>query len=357
MEGAELATQWGRDNNFQPRRASAGPIILVAILSLALGFGGGYAAFRYIQPAAMPQQDVGASLDGASTEIIRLNEALSVAMRDLESARAAQAASASEVEALEAQTARQAADLDSMTEKLAALSRVETPAEDDADAAAMEALSREREALSDENEELKTSLAALDAELDTLRREATEAQSRLEAELARVNDQVVPELTEERDQLQGRVLTLLAERDALKAEVDAAAGSNAADVRRILELEARLAETARELASSREALAARASAEPEMPAAADTPVDPTPTEQADIAEPTGTPALTPRDPDAVAAAMRAAPGLGFLSDQDRQTLTDQLVAGECVTTALGSVFDRVPILTLRNLIRDLNSDC
>ena len=60
---------------------------------------------------------------------------------------------------------------------------------------------------------------------------------------------------------------------------------------------------------------------------------------------------------AVEAALRAAPGLDALSAADRQALKDALVSGACVTTALESVFDDVPILALRNLIRDLNSGC
>ena len=67
--------------------------------------------------------------------------------------------------------------------------------------------------------------------------------------------------------------------------------------------------------------------------------------------------LTPRDPQAVEAALRDAPGLDALSTAERQALKDALVSGQCVTTALESVFDDVPILALRNLIRDLNSGC
>ncbi|MBU4530629.1 MAG: hypothetical protein KUA43_01915 [Hoeflea sp.] len=325
------------------------------ILSLVIGVAGGYAAFRFTQPGLLTQQDSSAPHEDANAEITRLNDALSVAMNDLEDARAAQAASAAEVEELKAQTARQAADLDAMAEKLAAVSSETQPPEDNT--AALEVLSRERDALTAENESLKSDLAALDADRGSLRQEAAEARSRLEAELARVNDQVVPDLTAERDRLQGRVLALLADRDALKAEVDAAAGSNTADVRRILELEAQLADSARELAAARAELAAREAGQTESPAVANPDINADPARPTAAAEAGTTPILTPRDPDMVATALRAAPGLGFLSTQDRQLLTDQLVAGECVTTALESVFDRVPILTLRNLIRDLNSDC
>lgn len=356
-KGMELATQWGRESSFEPgrRQGSAGPIIVVAILSLALGFAGGYGVFRYVQPTLLTQQDTSAPRDDASTEIIGLNEALDAAMKDLDAARAAQSASAAEVESLKAQTARQAADLDAMAEKLAAVSNETRPPEDEAKF--LGELNRERDALSAENAVLKENLAALEAERDSLRQKAVEAEERLSAELTRLTDQVLPELIEERDQLQGRVLTLLADRDALKAEVEASAGNNTADVRRILELEAQLAETARDLATTREALAERATERSESAAAPDAQVDPDVSAQSAVADTPGTVELSPRDSDAVAAALRTAPGLGFLSTEDRRRLSDSLTAGECVTTALEEVFDRVPILTLRNLIRDLNSDC
>ncbi|MDO9415446.1 hypothetical protein [Pararhizobium sp.] len=50
-------------------------------------------------------------------------------------------------------------------------------------------------------------------------------------------------------------------------------------------------------------------------------------------------------------------GLQGLAQADRQVLHDKLVAGECVVPALDAVFDRVPPLVLRNLMRDLRSDC
>ena len=350
-----MATQWGRDSSFQSggRRGSAGLIIVVSILSLALGFGGGYAAFRYMQPGQFTQQDNNASLDHANTEIADLNAALSVAMKDLEDARAAQAASVAEVEDLQAQAARQAADLDAMTEKLAALSSETSVPEDNTEA--LEALILERDILAAENETLASNLAALETERDALRQEAAEAEERLAAELARINDQVLPELTAERDDLQRRILVLLDNQSALKAQINAAAQSKAADAERIAELEARLAENARELSDAQEALLAREveQAEAEVNSSS---IEPTARVEPS-SETSAMPELEPRDPDAVAAALRSAPGIGLLSADDQRALTERLVSGECVTSALESVFDRVPILTLRNLIRDLSSDC
>lgn len=343
-----MATQWGRDNNFQPggKRGSAGLIMFVMILSLALGAAGGYAAFRYTQP------EISAPLDDPGPDVAELNEALDVALKDLDQARAAQAASAAEVKDLKAQTARQAADLDAMAEKLAAISTEAQPPQDNS--AALEALSRARDALTAENDSLKTNPAALEAERDALSQNAGAAEARLAAELARLNDQVLPELTAERDQLQRKIAIMLADQETLKARAKAAAESKASDAPRILELETRLAETDRKLTAAQQALAA---IKLEQPTASEPDIIAEPAEPEPAATAPDTTELAPRDANAVAAALRSAPGLGVLSEEDRQKLTDMLVAGECVTTALESVFDRVPILTLRNLIRDLNSDC
>jgi hypothetical protein len=55
--------------------------------------------------------------------------------------------------------------------------------------------------------------------------------------------------------------------------------------------------------------------------------------------------------------MQDTPGLDRLNDTQRDRLERTLVSGECVTNALGGVFKRVPVLALRNLMRDLDSDC
>ena len=56
-------------------------------------------------------------------------------------------------------------------------------------------------------------------------------------------------------------------------------------------------------------------------------------------------------------AMNDTPGLDRLTSGQHDQLERVLVSGECVTNALGGVFKRVPVLTLRNLMRDLDSDC
>lgn len=341
-----MANQWGRDSGFQSggKKGRGGLTGIAMLLCLVIGAAGGYAAMRFIQP------DSDIVIEDTSAELARLNEALVQSRQEAAEARNMQAESAAQVEDLTAQAARQAADQDAMVEKLAANSSVAQVSE--VDNAAVEGLRQERDALAEENRTLKANLAAVEAELTSQRRSLTAA----EEELARLQNEVLPQLTAERDQLEQKASMMLTDHENLKARASAAEQTHASDTARIAELETRLAEAERELAASQEVLDGlkleeRVADQPDALA------------QSDVAEAGQEPAddtasmRNAREPNAVAQALRTAPGLGTLSDVGRKSLTDRLVAGECVTTALKSVFERVPILTLRNLIRDLNSDC
>lgn len=67
--------------------------------------------------------------------------------------------------------------------------------------------------------------------------------------------------------------------------------------------------------------------------------------------------IEPRDRILVENALARAPGLKVLSGSQRETVRDALLNGACVTDTLEQVFTRVPVLTLRSLIRDLDSPC
>lgn len=285
------------------------------------------------------QPDSGAATEDTSNEVAKLNEALAKAQQGASDARAKQAESSAQVEDLQAQLSRQAAELDAMVEELATSSSEARISE--VDTAALEALSRVRDALLEENQALKANLATLKAERETERQSASAAKK---------------QLTAERDQLQRKTLMMLADQENLKARAKAAAETHASDTARIAELEARLGTAEQELAASQEVLDAlklekRADKAPQTEAGG------VAVEAAEQLDPPENSTLIERKPDAVAQALRTAPGLETLSASDRQRLAETLVAGECVTTALKSVFERVPIVTLRNLIRDLNSDC
>lgn len=345
-----MANQWGRDSGFQSggKKGRGGLIAIAMMLCLMIGAAGGYAAMRFLQP------DNGAVTEDASGESEKLNEALAVAQQDATEARIKQAESSAQVEDLTAQMTRQAAELDAMVEKLAASSS--EAAISQVDAATLETLTRKRDALLEASQTLKANLATLEAEREAEKQSASAIEKPLTSELARLQNEVLPQLTAERDQLQRKTLMMLADQENLKASAKAAAEMHASDTERIAELEARLADAEQELAASQEVLDGL-SLEQRADEAQESVADGVETDAAKLPDTLERPAREARDPAAVAQALRTAPGLETLSATELQTLTDSLVAGECVTTALKSVFDRVPILTLRNLIRDLNSDC
>lgn len=84
---------------------------------------------------------------------------------------------------------------------------------------------------------------------------------------------------------------------------------------------------------------------------------PTATDQAPPVTASGGPGRTPRDDAEVATLVNGLPGLGGLDESERRKLQDQLASGACVTEALETVFDKVPLIVMRNLMRELKSDC
>ena len=348
-----MANQWGRDSDLRSggKRGNAALSVIAVILSLALGAAGGYAAFRFTQP------DINATLEDARAQAAGLSDELAAVRKELSEARADQASSAAQADDFMAKTARQARELDAMAETLAAItSEAQTPEDG---SAAVKALTRERDALAADNQTLKASLAELEAEGRAFRQDARAAEELITDELARLQNEVLPQVTADRDRLQRQAEVLLADKTALEGRLNAVSEEKASDAVRIAELEARLEATGHRLTVSQEALEAIKVRNSEVIAGenAATAADSQRGEPAVNPNREEEPALDRRNTDAVAAALRAAPGLETLSDDELQKLTDKLMAGECVTTALESVFDRVPILTLRNLIRDLNSGC
>ncbi|WP_417413137.1 hypothetical protein [Hoeflea sp.] len=326
-----MTSQWGRDSEFPTSGKRQGGTLRAVVLILVLGLGaaGGYAGFRY------SQSDAGAALDQARLQIDELNATI----------------------------ARQAGELDVMAERLASSS----PPAPSPESAAVDTITRERDVLAAETENLRAELAALEAERAARVQDAEAEKKRLEAELARLQTEVVPDLTAERDRLQRKTTVMLEDQATLKARIKTAADRNAADAATIAELQTRLAEAERNLSVLQTELDVERSRQAEAQkldtANTDGNQTPAPVAEEDAGTPPAdpgpqdAPGIAPRDADAVARALQAAPGLDLLTEGERQQLTGKLTAGECVTDALAAVFDRIPILTLRNLIRDLNSDC
>lgn len=163
------------------------------------------------------------------------------------------------------------------------------------------------------------------------------------------------------------VKTLTAELD--KAKTEAAEQTRAADEARqafarinndldaARQAQQRLQTELANVSAERDALSQQASSETvydnpageqpaagEQPGTVDTPATPKET-------------VTPRPADTVERVLERTPGLAGLSNDKRDDLKRQLVAGACVATALEDAFGRVPLVTLRNMIRDLQSGC
>jgi hypothetical protein len=64
-----------------------------------------------------------------------------------------------------------------------------------------------------------------------------------------------------------------------------------------------------------------------------------------------------RQLEMVEVALNTARGLDTLNNEQRDVLKQKLVQGECLADALGSVFLRVPILAMRDLVRQLEGAC
>ncbi len=65
----------------------------------------------------------------------------------------------------------------------------------------------------------------------------------------------------------------------------------------------------------------------------------------------------PRDPAKVELALTAAPGLSELRSSQRKEIATRLTKGECLATTLKDYFSPVPVLLMRDLVRDLDSEC
>ena len=65
----------------------------------------------------------------------------------------------------------------------------------------------------------------------------------------------------------------------------------------------------------------------------------------------------PRNAVRVAQAMEGTPGLQLLDQLQRETLRQKLVSGECLVPALSSVFPQVPVLVMRDMVRQLDEGC
>ena len=357
-----MSNQWGRDTQVTQGRGGSPIGLLIAILvSLVLGAAAGYGAMRYF---TLQDADRLATVDrqiaDLSAQLNDSNERLAEALEARKQAETALNASDPETAALRQTLDSQRGELDAMADTLEATSR-ELLSEKEENARLAKALAEARQQILAQDKAIETAKRdatsarqAADAALVDLRQRLDASEGEAGKALAALKTVEIPRLQAQVAELSDRLAkaeaaaeTNSAERDALGAELARSrdALTDAAD---------KLArERERSAGLQAELDAARAESAPPEDAAPDN----VPAAPPETAKDLPLIADAPRDPATVDAVLARTPGLDRLSAEDYQRLRSLLVSGECVTTGLQSVFRSVPVVTLRNLMRDLKSGC
>lgn len=343
-----MNNQWGRSSNGPAASGGSGigGILFASVVSLALGAAGGYGAFRMMNGAT------------PSGEIEQRDQRIADLARELD-ARAAQVEESS-------------GKAQALTEDNAALKRqLETLRKNAGASGAATAIAENAKLTQDVVPGLRNELELASqkvADAEALKKRAEEAVRDRERQLSVRADQIA-RLETALDQARSQRNTAQsAESERLEADADT--------LRQQLKVAQRAAEAVRskDIPALRDEIARkdREISELNMRNAALTARITTLEAAARATQPSGQegngakPALdnakpiegrSPRNAALVAEAMHDTPGLDRLTSGQRDQLERTLVSGECVTNALGVVFKRVPVLTLRNLMRDLDSDC
>lgn len=353
-----MSNQWGRDS--QPvggRGASAVPVVLALVLGLALGGGAGYGYLRYLSG------DAASRLAAVEQRNSELSGELADTRQKLGQALAAQQKNETGIEPAEGEAAElqtkldlQRSELDAMAEEVARISDALQ-----AERARSNSLSQE---LDGERNKLR-SQAALIAEAE---KSAADSRAQADAAIADLKAQMTAQQGEGRlevDRLRSEEITHLNRKIAELADKIAAGEAEAAKVQSQRQSLAKALERARTDVAG---LQAALEAERHKNAALTTEVDRLKRDTLNpsaATEPESLPAATEkpstgeaaRDVALVDKVLAGTPGIDRLTSDNRQRLRDMLVSGQCVTTGLRAVFPSVPLVTLRNLMRDLKSDC
>ncbi|MCJ8147618.1 hypothetical protein [Shinella sedimenti] len=317
-----MNNQWGRSSGGATGGGSGiGGILFASVICLALGGAAGYGAFRAMSGA--PSESALEDRDRRIADLADENDALKRQLDALraDASRSDPAESAENVRLAQEIVPGLQRELELAGQKLAEAERLRKDTEAAATKRARELDERAGQIAQLEKaiEEARITQAAnrnaeterLEAEAETLRRELAEAEQA--AKTLRTRE--LPDLVAEIARKNQEIATLTA--------------NNAALAERIAALETA---TQQQIPQQADDNGARDNAKP-----------------AD--------GRSPRNAALVAQVIEKTPGLDRLTGAQRTQLEQTLVSGECVTNALGSVLNRVPILALRGLMRDLDSDC
>lgn len=332
-----MANQWGRDSQGRtsPGSGITGTLV-TAVVCFLLGAGGGYGYFTLTRADLKQEIDLlsaqlvetTAERDKLATDITTYRKNAGSWAEDLETELAD--LKLNEVPKLTRLLDKRDGELSALQKKLAGAEKAGAQAGEEANR------------LRTELERLKTE------DIPAIREDAAKSLDRLKAEA----NATQATLKEERDQARAQSANL---EERLRGALDSGDGTAAAEdlqqrIKAGDDRSAALQKTIDALKAEVAALRAASLAAGAKGAVEEKAVETQP-------EPATTAAKTTRDPATVRQALDATVGLQALADADRQVLQDKLVAGDCVVPSLDLVFDRVPVLVLRNLMRDLKSDC
>ncbi len=347
-----MSNQWGRDHQVTRGRSSSG-LLLPAVLCLALIGAGGY--FWFARQAMQ-------------TEIAALKAGTTSLTAELAKVTAEKDTANSDLVKFKKNSGNWAEELE---KDYAELKLNEVPKltrlldKRDADISALEKLlSSEKTAAKSAVDDFTATIAGLNDQLSTAKTDFADARTQaqnLGAEKLTLNKQV----TSLKAALERATADAVAAQKALEQKVTEA-GKEPPTFKSVLDLardvqiktlEQSLGEERRKVEALQKQLedqaqaAARIAPETQSnKAVIDKPVSET--------GQTGPGAgLVPRDRLMVDTIIGTTRGVGFLDDEKKQRLKDQLASGACVTDALESVFDKVPLILMRNLMRDFKSEC
>ena len=357
-----MSNQWGRDTQVSQARGGSPLGLLIAILvSLVLGAASGYGAMRYLglqdadRLATVDRQiaDLSAQLNDSNRRLAEAVEARKRAETALDAGDPATAALRQTIDS-------QRGQLDTMADTLEATSR-ELLAEKEENARLAKALAEARQQSLTQDKAIETAKRdatsareTADAALADLRQRLDASEGEAGKALAALKTVEIPRLEAQIAELSDKLAKAEAAGDKISAERDALGAQLARNQDALKNAEDQLArERERSAGLQAELAAARADSAPGQNSAPDGP----PSAPPETAEDLPLIANVPRDPATVDAVLARTPGLDRLSADDYQRLRNLLVSGECVTTGLQAVFRSVPVVTLRNLMRDLKSGC
>lgn len=347
-----MSNQWGRDHQVTRGRGSSS-LLLPAVLCVALIGAGGY--FWFARQAMQTEiaglksgtasltaelAEVTAQKDKANSDLVNLKKNSGNWAEELEKDYAE--LKLNEVPKLTRLLDKRDADISAL-EKL--LSTERTAAKSAADdftatiASLNDQLSSARSAFAD----ARTQAQNLGADKLTLNKQVTSLKAALERAMA---DAVAAQKA-----LEQKVTEAEKKPPTFKSALDLARDVQIKTLEQSLGEERRKVETLQKQLEDQAEAAARITAEtPSNTPLVDKPI-------AEAGQPVPAVGLVPRDRLMVDTIIGTTRGVGFLDDEKKQRLKDQLASGACVTDALESVFDKVPLILMRNLMRDFQSDC